>query len=168
MRWTVSNKFRVRPSVSVRVGLCCLALVSAFDVSASDDPNAAGSVEPPLPTVVHLGEFRHSAHTLPAGTVALHPLFYPSTVGVTDRTDLKVPILGLLDGPEVALELMVAAALTEGLPWLVPGLLFWDFYLTSRQSLAESKLLLGTVLLFISSQLEAIPLSIIQKSIKGI
>lgn len=113
MRWTVSNRPRVRPSAAVRVGLCCIALVCAFDASASDEPRAAGSVGPPLPTVVHLGEFRHSAHTLPAGTVALHPLFHPSTVGLTNRIDLKAPILGLLDGPAVALEVMVAAGRTR-------------------------------------------------------
>jgi len=82
----------------------------ASDASASEDQQTPGSQGPSVPTVVHLGEFRHSAHTLPAGTVALHPLFYPSTVGLTDRIDLKMPVLGLLDGPALGLEFAVVAA----------------------------------------------------------
>lgn len=51
---------------------------------------------------IHPGEFLHTAHTLPAGQFVFHPLFYPSTLGLSERVDITFPILGLLDGPSLS------------------------------------------------------------------
>lgn len=55
------------------------------------------------PEPIASGEFRNTAFTLAPGAVTLHPLL-PTHVGLSDRVDLKFPILGQIGGPRASVE----------------------------------------------------------------
>jgi hypothetical protein len=50
------------------------------------------------------GEFRNNAYTTEKGTVCLHA-FLRSQFGITDDLDIKVPLLGWIEGPRGSVEL---------------------------------------------------------------
>lgn len=67
----------------------------------------AGEGEAPDPHdawVLHAGEFRNNAQTMPKGAFTLRP-FLRSSYGITDRIDVKGPLLGQVFGPNVSVEL---------------------------------------------------------------
>lgn len=56
------------------------------------------------PTDLESAEFQNTAHTLPKGEVCLHPFLLPTSVGVTDRIELKSTLLSLFWSANIAME----------------------------------------------------------------
>ncbi|MDG1479085.1 MAG: hypothetical protein P8R54_05805 [Myxococcota bacterium] len=58
----------------------------------------------PARSTIVAAELPRTAQSLERGQLVLHPLLLPSTVGVSQRLDLTFPLLGLLEGPSLALK----------------------------------------------------------------
>lgn len=65
---------------------------------------AALAAETPEQWIIRPGEFRNNAWTTPKGAFVLHP-FLRSSYGITERIDVKTPILNIFFGPNVSIEL---------------------------------------------------------------
>lgn len=85
----------------MRVPVLTVAILALPALAQAEDPVApAIGGTPPIES----GEFRNTAQTTPKGAFLFHPLLM-SQYGITDRLDIKAPILGsLLQGPIVAVE----------------------------------------------------------------
>ena len=79
----------------------CLFLMSP--AALAQEATAPESTAPARSTIV-AAELPRTAKSLERGQLVLHPLFLPSTVGVSQRLDITFPLLGLLEGPSLALK----------------------------------------------------------------
>lgn len=54
------------------------------------------------------GGFGQTGYTIPQGEFALHPLFYPSSYGLSDHFELQSSLLGLIGGPNLGAKLTLS------------------------------------------------------------
>mgnify|MGYP007045174194 CR=1 FL=1 len=83
--------------------LPCLALLVLSQAASAQDALTASTSSAARRTIA-AAELPGSAQSLDRGQFLLHPLFLPSTLGVSESLDLTCPLLGLLEGPSLALK----------------------------------------------------------------
>lgn len=83
--------------------LPCLALLVLSQAASAQDALTASTSSAARRTIA-AAELPGSAQSLDRGQFLLHPLFLPSTLGVSESLDLTFPLLGLLEGPSLALK----------------------------------------------------------------
>ena len=103
----------------------------------------AGEEAPDAAWVLHPGEFRNNAWTLPKGAFTLRP-FLKSSYGLTSRIDVKAPILGEILGPKLSVEfgLVNTEPLAISLePYLDAGWRFrnWELGVVARVSIVAGE-----------------------------